>query len=399
MKAATFAHGIYCTTLVAIVAIAATWAPAGMAAPIMRVSSEAKDSDRKWDLLDSSIPLAQHLAQAAGIPIRAHITHDLKSELVASRNPAGFMMMGPAHVIGSALRHGYEPVAQTTGNVQAAIVALKSSGIDTLAKARGKRLNLPAEDSLATYMVLAKFNAEGISLKKHFKSVRYGRIHGASLFALTMGSADLAVADLEVAKKFVESGDAMIIETTKPVPALGIVINPQVAADTKEKVRRALLDAKPGVIKAAGIEKYQFTKINKENYAEVAKMGYFTPELLAGANVLTAEGVIDMMSKGAKYYDVRTESEFKAGRVKSASLLPYIEKSKKEIDFDPTLDDFKLVETVKDKDTPIIFACNGGECWKSYKASKIAVAAGYKAVYWFRGGLPEWREKNLPIER
>ena len=42
------------------------------------------------------------------------------------------------------------------------------------------------------------------------------------------------------------------------------------------------------------------------------------------------------------------------------------------------------------KDKPIIFLCNGPECWKSYKASRAAIAAGYKHVYWFRGGMPEW---------
>ncbi|MBL0121774.1 MAG: PhnD/SsuA/transferrin family substrate-binding protein [Betaproteobacteria bacterium] len=399
MKKAVSVTDIFSTSLFVLAAIAAIWAPVAKASSILSVSSEAKDTDRKWDLLDSSIPLAQYLAKVTGIPIRAEITHDLKGELVTSRNPAGFMMMGPAHVIGSALRHGYEPVAQTTGDVQVAIVALKSSGIDSVAKARGKRLYLPAEDSLATYMALAKFNADGISPKTHFKSITYGRFHGVGLYALTINSADIAVADLEVAKKFVESGNGVIIETTKPVPAFGIVINPKVSADTREKISRALLDAKPGALKAAGLDKYQFRKISKENYAEVAKMGYFTPALLAGAKVLSAEGVQDMMGKGAKYYDVRSEAEYKAAHVKDAVLLSYHEKSKKEIDFDPKLDEFKLVDTVKDKNAAIIFACNGGECWKSYKASKVALSAGYKSVFWFRGGLPEWREKNLPVER
>lgn len=379
--------------------LATTWLSAASASSVLSVSSEAKDTDRKWDLLESSMPLAQYLAKAAGVPIRAEITHDLKRELVASRNPAGFMMMGPAHVIGSALRHGYEPVAQTTGDVQVAIVALKNSGIDSVAKAKGKRLYLPAEDSLATYMALAKFNADGISPKTHFKSITYGRFHGVGLYALTINSADIAVADLEVAKKFVESGNAVIIETTKPVPAFGLVINPKVSADTKEKISRALLEPKPGALRAAGLDNFQFRKIGRENYAEVAKMGYFTPALLAGARVLSAEGVQEMMGKGARYFDVRSEAEYKAGHVKGAVLLPYHEKSKKEIDFDSALDEFKLVDTVKDRDAAIIFACNGGECWKSYKASKVALAAGFKSVFWFRGGLPEWREKNLPVER
>ena len=378
------------------------WAPVAAAASVLSVSSEAKDRDdrdRKWDLLESNIPLARYLGKAIGVPVVAEVTYDLRRELADSRNPSGFMMMGPAHVIGSALRHGYEPVAQTSGDVQVAFVALKGSGIDSIIKAKGKRLFLPPEDSLATYMALAKFNAEGINPKTYFQSVTYSRFHAVALYALTIDFADIAVADLEVTKKFVASGNAVIIETTKPLPAFGLVINPKVAPDIKEKVRRALLNATPGALKTAGLEKFQFGTLRKEVYAEVARMGYFTPALLAGAKVLSAEGVRDMIDKGARYYDVRTENEFKEGRVKGAVLLPYSEKSKKEIDFDPKLDEFKLAETVTDKNAAIIFACNGGECWKSYKASKVALGAGYKSVFWFRGGMPEWREKKMPVEQ
>ena len=397
MKTIIFATAVFRATTFVFVVFSALWAPDALASSVLRVSSEAKDSDRTWEILDSTIPLARYIGKAAGLPIMAEMTQDLKRELANSRNPAGFMMMGPAHVIGSALRHGYEPVAQTSGDVQVAFVTLKSSGIDSMAKASGKRLYLPAEDSLATYMALGQFNAGGITPKTYFKTINYSRIHGVALYALTINLADIAVADLEVAKKFVASHNAVIIETSKPVPAFGIVINSKIPASTKKKVIDALLDPKPGVLAAARLDKFEFKKLDKESYAYVGKLGYFTPTLLAGAKVLSAEEVQDMMSKGAKFYDVRSEKEYQAGHVKDALFLPYHEKSKKEIDFDATLDEFKLAGTVQDKNVTLIFACNGGECWKSYKASKVALSAGYKSVYWFRGGLPEWRDKGLPV--
>ena len=46
----------------------------------------------------------------------------------------------------------------------------------------------------------------------------------------------------------------------------------------------------------------------------------------------------------------------------------------------------------------MIFACNGAECWKSYKSAVTAVDAGFKQVYWFRGGFPEWVAKGYPID-
>ena len=51
-----------------------------------------------------------------------------------------------------------------------------------------------------------------------------------------------------------------------------------------------------------------------------------------------------------------------------------------------------------DKNAAVIFYCNGAECWKSYKASKVAVDAGYKKVNWLRGGIPEWKAKGYPVE-
>jgi len=52
-----------------------------------------------------------------------------------------------------------------------------------------------------------------------------------------------------------------------------------------------------------------------------------------------------------------------------------------------------------DKEKPVIFACNGAECWKSYKASKTALARGFKTVYWLRGGLPEWEASQLQVAK
>jgi rhodanese-related sulfurtransferase len=46
----------------------------------------------------------------------------------------------------------------------------------------------------------------------------------------------------------------------------------------------------------------------------------------------------------------------------------------------------------------VIFACNGAECWKSYKSCVTALNSGFTQVYWLRGGFPEWVAKGYPIE-
>ncbi len=51
-----------------------------------------------------------------------------------------------------------------------------------------------------------------------------------------------------------------------------------------------------------------------------------------------------------------------------------------------------------DKAAPVVFYCNAGECWKSYKASVVAIRNGWKQIFWFRGGMPEWKGKGYPVE-
>ena len=50
-----------------------------------------------------------------------------------------------------------------------------------------------------------------------------------------------------------------------------------------------------------------------------------------------------------------------------------------------------------DKAKPMVFFCSGAECWLSYNASLRAVAAGYKNVMWYRGGIESWKKAGLPV--
>jgi rhodanese-related sulfurtransferase len=141
----------------------------------------------------------------------------------------------------------------------------------------------------------------------------------------------------------------------------------------------------------------QLTPIETKAYEYVSTLGYFTPRLLPGAMVVDAAAVDALMKSGGQYIDVRTEAEFKNGHVPGAKLVPYVEKSLKETDFDPKADGFDLAKLPENKAAPLIFACNGAECWKSYKASHAAIKAGYAKVHWFRGGIPEWRQANRQV--
>jgi rhodanese-related sulfurtransferase len=108
--------------------------------------------------------------------------------------------------------------------------------------------------------------------------------------------------------------------------------------------------------------------------------------------------VEQLIARGAVMVDTRTDKEYAAKRIPGAIFVPYNEKSLKDIAFDPSSDDFSGLAKL-DRAKPTVFACNGAECWKSYKASRLALAGGLKEVYWFRGGLPEWEAAGLAVTK
>lgn len=123
-----------------------------------------------------------------------------------------------------------------------------------------------------------------------------------------------------------------------------------------------------------------------------------TPSALAGATVVDAAKAKSLLDGGAKMIDTRVAGEYAEAHIKDAVNVPYKEKSAKAADFDASQDSFDLGKLPSDKVSKLIFQCNGSECWKSYKGAHAAVKAGYKSVYWFRGGFPEWKAKGFPIE-
>lgn len=123
-----------------------------------------------------------------------------------------------------------------------------------------------------------------------------------------------------------------------------------------------------------------------------------TPASLDGTKVVTAEQVRGLAASGAVLVDTRTANEFAEQSAKGAIHIPYVERSAKAAAFDKAADKFDLAKLPANKTTPVVFFCNAGTCWKSYKASVLARDAGHRDVNWFRGGMPEWVSKGLPTQ-
>ena len=344
--------------------------------------------------------LASYLSSAVGAPVKVVFGQNATTELQRTRTGYYAIILAPAHMVGSALKYGYEPVVKMPGSNKAVFVASKSSNIQKLEQAKGKRLSLPNEDSLATYLAKGELNALGVESKSYFSKISYSRYQDSALYSLGINQADIVVVEADVAKKWLGKNPGVIVMETKEVPALSVAVNSKIPQVQQDKIRNALLQLKSSkqasILTRLHISNFESAK--RDDFQYVSTLGYFTPKVLQGATVITAEQAKELMAKGAPLFDTRVEHENKESHIKGAISVPYKENSQKEVSFDETLDAFDLSKLPKDKNLPLIFACNGAECWKSYKSAKLAIKNKYTKVYWFRGGYPEWKSLGYPVE-
>lgn len=338
--------------------------------------------------------LEQGLRRERGLGLQVTQSSDATADLSATRARLNDLVVAPAHVVGSAIRYGYLPLATVEKPVQAVLVAPQNSPINNLADAAGKRLGLPQQDSVVTYLLRGEVNAANSTLKKHFSALVESRYQDALLVCLQIRRCDVVAVERSVFERWQAGGEQLkAVMQSKAVPGLSVAIKPGVLPSVE--ALRGMLSAATGNSPLASLK---LQPVAAEAFDYVSTLGYFTPRALPGATVVDAAAVAKLLQGGAQLFDTRPESEYKVGHVAGAKLLPYGEKSAKEADFKAEDDKFELAKLPADKAQALVFACNGAECWKSFKASHAALKAGYSKVFWFRGGFPEWRAAGYKIE-
>lgn len=335
------------------------------------------------------------LAQATGQTVAVSIDEDLANVMRATRSSGFTIFIGPAQVAASALIRGYELVGTTDASSKYVLVGRAKVG--NMSAMKGQRLYLPQQDSIYTYMARGMLTRAGLSFED-LKSVQYARFPDAGLPSLLLGSSDATVVSEKAWLEWSAQnpGVAIVLATSQPVPGgLSVVVSRDVPKE--QRVAIAKWFAAPPA--STGMEPATVRPDTGE-YLRVAELGLFTPVSLPAVQVVDADAVQKLQAAGALLVDTRTEKEFKNKHIGGAVHAAYIEKSLKDVAFNAAQDDFSALNNIQglNKDKPLIFACNGAECWKSYKAAKVANAQGFKTVYWFRGGLPEWVSKGLPTQ-
>ena len=118
----------------------------------------------------------------------------------------------------------------------------------------------------------------------------------------------------------------------------------------------------------------------------------------AGVKLVESKDVVELQKQGAILIDTRKTSEFSEATIKGAISVPYDpEKSVKDVSFDAAQDKFDMSK-LADKNAKIVTFCNSGTCWKSYKAAVVMAKNGYKNIFWYRNGVPDWKARKLPME-
>lgn len=125
-----------------------------------------------------------------------------------------------------------------------------------------------------------------------------------------------------------------------------------------------------------------------------------TPTAVQGAKVISVAEAKSMLDgKAAVFVDTRAVVNFGKGHIPGAVPVSYKEKSDKVANFDPSGDALDMAKLPADKAKPVVFYSDGPTGWKSYKATVMAVKAGYTNAHYFRGGFTEWEAKGMPVEK
>lgn len=350
-------------------------------------------TNRKDGMMVSRDALEAHLAKVLGQAVTVTTTDDLTDAMRATRSGGYDIFISPPQVAASALAHGYALVGSTDTDEQYLLVA--RSRVASVGELRGSQIYLPQQDSIYTYLARGMLNANGLSFKD-LKKVQYERYPQAGLFALLLGSSEATMVrrDEWVSWDKAHSGIAKVLAVSSAVPGgFSVAVRKNLPPEMRGKLTRWFESDAP----SCGL-KMVYAHPDLAPYTRVAELGTFTPKSLPGATVVDLDSVKALLSNGAVLVDTRIEAEYRDKHIPGALWLPYAEKSLKDVAFDPRVDNFPGLAKL-DRGQKIVFQCNGPECWKSYKASKAAIAAGYKRIYWFRGGMPEWEIAGERVEK
>jgi rhodanese-related sulfurtransferase len=267
------------------------------------------------------------------------------------------------------------------------MVLVGVAGVAKIEEAKRRTLYLPQEDSSASAVGIALLSDHGIR-PTDFVSVFTSGSYEIATFSIGHKFTAATVLPESVAKAYLASNPSAgkILETSPPVPGQVLVVRKSLSPVLKKQL---------AMWAAAQASVPSLTPPTPEAFKYITGLGHYTPEEVAGVQKVTATEVAALTKSGVQLVDVRSAAEYQVKHIPSAQLVSYEERSPRFIGADFRNDGFDLAKLSGFK--RVVMYCNGPECWKSFKAVQQAKASGqFEAVFWFRGGMPEWEKSGLP---
>jgi len=112
-----------------------------------------------------------------------------------------------------------------------------------------------------------------------------------------------------------------------------------------------------------------------------------SPESVEGASTVSTAEAKQLFDQGAVFLDVRSEQDWEAGRIPGSKHLELKKVFNQE-----------SLGSVAQADQKLVIYCNSTGCMRSSKAAKHAVEWGYKKVYYYRLGYPDWQANGYAVE-
>lgn len=124
-----------------------------------------------------------------------------------------------------------------------------------------------------------------------------------------------------------------------------------------------------------------------------------TPNQIPGGQVITTLGLVPLMqgTQGVRalVFDVLGAQQRLPGAIPA---VPAAQPGSFRDDVQQQFGRMLQQATQGNREVPLVFYCQGPQCWMSYNAALRAINLGYRNVLWYRGGLEAWQHAGLPFD-
>lgn len=362
-------------------------APAAAPAKPLRVVIAYEPVDGGTNLILKAIDMETRMSKALSTPVSVSGDHHLREIAIGTRSGEYDALWVPSNLAVSAVKDPQYELLGFDGRMTSMALVV-ASDIKTFDDLKGRTIYLPQEDSPASYVANALLSDHGLKVGD-FRTVYTQGNYEVAAFAITHTFCSVTVLPVETAKTLMAANPkaGRVIEVSLPVPGQSLVVRKALSPARKKQLAEwAAAQAEvPALVTATGAP-----------FKYVTGLSHYTPEDVAGVKKVSAQEVVALVKGGAKLVDVRSAGEYQMKHLPDAQLVSYVEESPRYIGANMSLDGFDLSKLSGTR--KVVLYCNGPECWKSFKAATRAIGSKqFEAVYWFRGGLPEWERSGLPV--